>query len=87
MRRHLDRVTSAILGGINNRLIGLLVLNMHQVARYTCRRRNTFRYVQMSVRKSRRVFLVLLKRVRDRGKAGAEDMERHCYCYDSDSST
>ena len=87
MRGHLDHVTSAILGGINNRLIGLLVLNMDQVARHTCCRRNTFRYVQILIRKSRRVFLVPLRLVRDHGKAGAEDMEWRCYRYDGDSST
>jgi hypothetical protein len=65
MRGHLDRVTSAILGCVNNRLIGLLMLNMHQIAPHARRRRDILCYVQILARESRHAFSVFLRRVSD----------------------
>ena len=87
MRGHVNRVASSILGCVDNRLIGLLVLKMHQVARHARRRRNVLRYVEILARESRHLFLVFLRRVRDHARVGREDVERRCYSYDSDSGT
>ena len=87
MRSHVDRVASSVLGCLDNRLIGLFVLKMHQVAGHARRRRNILRYVQIFARESRHVFLVLLKRVRDHARGAREDMERRRYRYGGDSGT
>ena len=93
MRGHVDDVTSTILGCVDYRLIGLLILNMHQVARHTRRRRDILRFVQILARESRHVFPVLLSRVRDDGyvrdhcRGVHEDMERGRYGYDGDPGT
>ena len=87
MRGHVDRIASSILGCVDNRLIGVLMLNMHQVAGHARRRRDILRYVQILARNSRHVFSVLLRRVRDHAGVGRKDMVRRRYGYDGNSRT
>ena len=76
MGNHNDCVASALLCRTDNRLVGVVVFNMHPSAGYTGRRSGIVRCLEMFRGKSGNTSFLLLWRVGDHARFHRENVKR-----------
>src|SRR6516165_9136119 len=84
MGGHHNCVASSLSRRIDNRLVGVLVFNLHHIAGHASRRGSILRPLEIFRGKSRNTFFVLVRRVRHHARLNRENMERLRYSYCGD---
>jgi hypothetical protein len=77
-------VASSLSRRIDNRLVGVLVFNLHHIARHAGRRGSILRRLEIFRGNSGNTFFVLVRRVRHHARLNRENMERLRYGYCGD---